>query len=64
MHKVGTLFLQIDLHVLNDIQPRKWKNKQRVLVFCARGVTFRYTEIDVGIVGTNTTCSSLAGPSY
>ena len=22
-------------------QPKKWKNKQRVLVFCARGITYR-----------------------
>ena len=24
------------------MQQKKWKNKQRVLVFCARGITYRY----------------------
>ena len=24
------------------MQPKKWCNKQRVLVFCSRGVTYRY----------------------
>ena len=25
-----------------SLQLKKWKNKQRVLVFCARGVTYRW----------------------
>lgn len=35
------------------LQPKKWKNKQRVLVFCARGITYRlalsskYTDLSV-----------------
>lgn len=29
------------VHIPFLFQPKKWKNKQRVLVFCARGITYR-----------------------
>lgn len=33
------------------LQPKKWKNKQRVLVFCARGITYRLVVFTMYLLG-------------